>query len=66
MEVYRRNPKTGGRGPRMQETGEKVDKRVEIKAKGVKAYYEERQGCEYFSFRLLRVGTSSAQKGCTG
>ncbi|KAL8773843.1 MAG: hypothetical protein Q9209_001273 [Squamulea sp. 1 TL-2023] len=44
VEVYRRDARTGGRGTRMLETGEKGDKRVELRVKGVRGYYEERQG----------------------
>ncbi|KAL8992943.1 MAG: hypothetical protein Q9169_006725, partial [Polycauliona sp. 2 TL-2023] len=42
VEVFRRNAQTGGKGVRMVEKG--VDRRVELRVRGVKAYYEERQG----------------------
>lgn len=48
VEVYRRSLKNGGRGARMVEAGEKGNKRVEVRVRGIKAYYEERQGCTYF------------------
>ncbi|KAL8776670.1 MAG: hypothetical protein Q9213_008180, partial [Squamulea squamosa] len=46
VEVYRRNARTGGRGTRIVETGGKGDKRVELRVKGVRGYYEERQGLD--------------------
>ncbi|KAL9632545.1 MAG: hypothetical protein Q9204_003745 [Flavoplaca sp. TL-2023a] len=52
VEVYRRL-KTGGRGARMVEGGEKGEKRVEVRVLGIRAYYEERQGCMFRSSLLL-------------
>ncbi|KAL8857773.1 MAG: hypothetical protein Q9178_005673 [Gyalolechia marmorata] len=46
VEIYRRNLKTGGKGSRMAEAGENGDKRVEIRVRGLRGYYEERQGFE--------------------
>ncbi|KAL8749094.1 MAG: hypothetical protein Q9199_007899, partial [Rusavskia elegans] len=47
VEVYRRNLKNGGKGTRMAEVSEKGgNKRVELRVRGVKAYYEERQGLD--------------------
>ncbi|KAI4230200.1 MAG: hypothetical protein LQ349_006285 [Xanthoria aureola] len=46
VEVYRRSLKNGGRGARMVEAGDKGNKRVEMRVRGIKAYYEERQGFE--------------------
>lgn len=33
----------------MPEAGEKGNKRVELRVRGIKAYYEERQGCTYLA-----------------
>ncbi|KAL8875780.1 MAG: hypothetical protein Q9198_005909, partial [Flavoplaca austrocitrina] len=52
VEVYRRL-KTGGRGSRMVESGGKGEKRVEVRVLGIRAYYEERQGCMFRSSPLL-------------
>ncbi|KAI4105890.1 MAG: hypothetical protein LQ339_003208 [Xanthoria mediterranea] len=49
VEIYRRSLKNGGRGARMPEAGEKGNKRVELRVRGIKAYYEERQGCTYLA-----------------
>ncbi|KAL8846323.1 MAG: hypothetical protein Q9221_008589 [Calogaya cf. arnoldii] len=47
VEVYRRNSRARGKGSRMAEVGEKGgNKRVELRVRGVKGYYEERQGFE--------------------
>lgn len=59
VEVYRRNLKTGGKGTRMAEVGEKGgNKRVELRVRGVKAYYEERQGCKLINSIAWRVASA--------
>ncbi|KAI4266608.1 MAG: hypothetical protein LQ337_008728, partial [Flavoplaca oasis] len=60
VEVYRRF-KTGGRGARMVESGGKGEKRVEVRVLGIRAYYEERQGCMFRS-SLLSCGVAEGRE----